>query len=155
MCAGLLLHQASEMLSHLTEGHVISKGRVNNRFFWRWVCCSLYLTERDPDGEDFRLATVGCALGAQEQSDSSCFTSPLWQVSLTWFCFCPWSVTLLTRVLSLDQSKLMRGQSRNLDKAFLLGLMLPQRGGKTNDRFPCLLACSPRWGKLVPYMGWQ
>ena len=49
----------------------------------------------------------------------------------------------------------MRGQSRNLDKALLLGLVLQQRGGKTNNRFPCLLACSPRWGKVVPYMGWQ
>ena len=49
----------------------------------------------------------------------------------------------------------MRGLSRNLDKALLLGLMLQQRGGKTNNRFPCLLACSLRWGKLVPYMGWQ
>ena len=28
MYAGLLLHQVSEMLSHLTEGHIISK--VNN-----------------------------------------------------------------------------------------------------------------------------
>ena len=147
MYAGHLLHQVSEMLSHLTEGHIISKGRVNNIDF---LTLSLLFFLSCWEGSSWWRFQIGyCRVrvrGTGAIRLSSCFTSPftspLWQVSLTWFCFCPWSVTLLTRVLSLlNQSKLMRGQSRNLDKALLLGLMLQQRGGKTNNRFP--------------YMGWQ
>ena len=101
---------------------------------WQSVC-KPFLVEKD-------LRTLGKRRGSEGTRESEPGPHSVCEEG------CRGEEVLPPRVLGLRNRNLIRGRTRNSGKV-LLGSLLQQGWARTSNRFPC----SPRRGKLVPYMG--